>query len=87
MKEFSDDEDAYRTWVGSNPRGFVINQRWDGKHLVLHQARCTWVNRPVKHTNSVARSTKICETDRATLVQEIQKKYGRQPECCKVCKP
>lgn len=87
MIEFSDDEDAYRTWVGSNPTGFVINQRWDGKHLVLHKARCTWVNRPEKHTNSDAQSTKICDASKTSLVQGIQNRYGRLPENCKVCKP
>jgi hypothetical protein len=85
--EFSGDESGYRNWVHANQSGFVVNQRWDGKHLVLHQSSCTWVNRPEKHTNPDAQSTKICALDRALLVQEIEKKYGRKPETCKVCRP
>lgn len=87
MIEFSDDEAGYRSWIGSNPTGYVVNQRWNGKHLVLHEAGCTWVNQPVKHTNSDAQSTKICGTGIASLIQDVENKYRKQPDRCKVCGP
>ena len=40
----------YIAWLGSNPCGFVVNQRKIGKdHLMLHRAGCGSISKPDGH--------------------------------------
>lgn len=40
--QFKNDDKAYREWVSSNSRGFVLNvrRRLDPDYVVLHRASC-----------------------------------------------
>jgi hypothetical protein len=85
--EFSDDEQGYREWLSRNPDGFVVNQRW-GTYLRVHRSCCIHIRQPeMKHTNSDAKSTKVCDGDLAILKTWVKARYGREPDPCRACKP
>jgi len=66
VQELSDNESGYRLWSIQNAEGFVVNQRW-GTYLRLHHVSCRFEDLPgTRHTNPVARSTKICSDGNAS---------------------
>jgi hypothetical protein len=87
VREYSDDEDGYRTWLAQHAGGFVVNQRWK-TYLRLHRATCRYIGQvAVKHTNPDADSTKICGDDLVAVKAWVKDRYGREPDPCGDCKP
>ena len=85
--EFFEDDDGYRTWVGSNPQGFVLNQPARSKVPTLHRAGCAVV---VWRDGPKARSTgavRVCgPSPNALRTWSIARGAG-QPNVCRRCCP
>ncbi|MEH0819857.1 MULTISPECIES: hypothetical protein [unclassified Micromonospora] len=45
MQRFKDDDEAYLSWVSSNPEGYVVNSSRSPSpsYLILHRASCKWI--------------------------------------------
>jgi hypothetical protein len=85
--EFFEDDDGYRTWVGSNPQGYVLNQPAKSKAPTLHRAGCAVV---VWRDGRVPRSTgavRVCGPSPDALRTWSMARGTGQPNVCRRCCP
>lgn len=86
---FVDNDDGYRSWVTSNPDGFVVNCKNppERDYVRLHKAWCDSVSGPTHRGNYRTKGQmKVCSTERIELDDWVRKNLpGRlKPHACAV---
>jgi hypothetical protein len=85
--EFFEDDDGYKTWVGSNPQGFVLNQPRRAKAPTLHRAGCAvvvWRDGPQARATGAVR---VCGPSPDALRTWSMARRTGQPNVCRRCCP
>jgi hypothetical protein len=85
--EFFEDDDGYRTWVGSNPQGYVLNQPAKSTAPTLHRAGCAvvvWRDGRVPRTTGAVR---VCGPNPDALSMWSMARGTGRPNPCRRCCP
>lgn len=91
MPVFDHADEAYVTWLESNPHGFVLNtyRLPNPDYLILHRATCKSISRtaepPVRWTTSDF--VKVCADNVAEIEAWCRAKAAETPQPCGQCHP
>lgn len=84
------DDLAYRTWLATNPTGFVLNgdkARRKAHYPMLHRASCALVSSGRRSNFVDAGYYKVCAPATNELVAWTRENFRRVPTHCGVCHP
>ena len=91
MEKFVKDDQGYLQWLGTHPRGYVLNAlpSVGAKYLVLHRATCWTINGiPTNGKRFTHTYTKLCFVLRADFeAWEKQQDVVGQWAPCRICNP
>jgi hypothetical protein len=85
---FRDDDEGYRAWLRSWPRGHVLNcnRNPTPDYLILHRATCRTINElGPGATTFTGEYIKVCSRDRASLRRWAVDAAGAGPTPCQLC--
>lgn len=90
IERFDHNDEGYLAWVGSHPRGIVINcfANPSTDYLVLHRASCPSITiRQVDKEHWTHDYIKVCAEERGEVLVWCYSEAGGAPTACQICDP